>query len=296
MRAFGATVIGLASVCCVLAAGGCSRGLHQFEGGLHYDNLIEDSVKPTIRNRVRTELLAQAEEFGLVPMRVNDRTMTFRMEAPDWEFPLPGGGAQRREDPRVLEVVVDLGGPGAGGYAYSATMMGKEPKGFTDVARARLGIAVLAVREIFETPMDTDFIDRLDLGRIYPIDPSLIEVGRRGELRPRTGLLRLDEAMRLATREAERLNFAVEVPSAGVLVLRDMYRRPRGDVAEVSAVLTFETVPGGRAVRRLVLELKDEAAQVDSGYRTPEGATITTNDLLAERLGRVALAVAVEGE
>jgi hypothetical protein len=77
-----------------------------------------------------------------------------------------------------------------------------------------------------------------------------------------------------------------------VLVLRDAYDRPAGDIARVGATLTFELIPGGRSVRRLVLELNDEPGQIDSGYRTPEGAIITTNDLLADRLGRVAMAVA----
>lgn len=280
----------------VMLAGGCSSGRVQFGGGIHYDNLLSEDLKTSMRAQVRTELLARAEQFDLRPTRVNDRTMEFRMHAPDWGFPLPGGGFQTREDERIVEVKVDLGGPGAGGYMYFAKTIGDEPEDFTDEARGRFGIALLALREIFETPMDTDFIDGVTAGRVYELEPAMIGVGRRAELRPRTGLLPLDEAVRLATAEAERVGFEIDVPSQGVLVLRDRYARPRGDEAVVSATLTFEVVPGTRDVRRLVLDLSDEAAQVDSGFRTPEGRPITTNDFLAERLGRVAMAVATERE
>jgi len=276
--------------------GGCVSGRVQFGGGIHYDNLLPEDAKPTIRNRVRTELLARAERFDIVPTEVSNRTMTFRMRAPDWSFPLPGGGGQTREDPRTVEVVVDLGGPGAGGYMYTATTLGNEPDDFTDEARGRFGLALLTLREIFETPMATDFFDRNEIGRVWELEPALIEVGRRAELRPRTGLLPMDEAIRLATNEAKRVGFEVEVPEAGVLVLRDRYTRPRRDDADVSATLTFETIPGTREVRLLVLTLNDEPGQVDSGFRTPAGRPITTNDLLAERLGRVAMAVATERE
>ena len=290
-------LVGVATAALLGGVSGCSPASRvQFGGGMHYDNLISESSKASIRARVRTELLTRAEQFDITPMSVADREMVFRMEAPDWRFPLPGGGSQVREDERIIEVVVDLGGPGSGGYRYSARTLGKEPKAFTAEARARFGLAVLTLREIFETPLDTDFFDRSEIGRVYELEPSLIAVGRRAELRPRTGLLALDEAMKLATQEADRVGFDVEVPTEGTLVLSDRYTRPRGDVAVVSARLTFETVPGTRDVRRLVLELSDEAGQVDSGFRTPEGRPITTNDLIAERLGRVAMAVATERE
>ncbi|MEM7755982.1 MAG: hypothetical protein AAF297_10145 [Planctomycetota bacterium] len=292
-----AVVLGLAGLALgSLVIGGCSSGHLQFGGGIHYDNLLSEDVKDSMRARVRTEILARAEQFDVLPVRVNDRDMLFRMRAPDWRFPLPGGGFQTREDERIVEVKVDLGGRGAGGYVYRATTIGNEPEGFTDEARGRFGIALLALREIFETPMDTDFIDGITVGRVYELEPALIDVGRRAELRPRTGLLPLDEAVRLATSEAERVGFDIDVPEQGVLVLRDRYPRPRGDEATVAATLTFEVVPGTRDVRRLVLDLADESAQVDSGFRTPEGRPITTNDFLAERLGRVAMAVATERE
>ncbi|MEM1186426.1 MAG: hypothetical protein AAGI53_15665 [Planctomycetota bacterium] len=284
----------IAAACASLIAGGCSTGQLQFGGGVAYDNLLDESDVEQIRANVRTELLARAEAFDITPQRVTNRRMTFRMEAPEWEFPLPGGGSQTRPDERVVEVTVDLGGRGEGAYIYTARTIGTEPKGFTAEARGRFGLAMLALREIFETPMKTDFFDRAEISRVYEIEPALIDVGRRAELRPRVGLLGLDRAVKLATREAERVGFDIETPEPGVLVLRDRYARPRGDEAVVSATLTFDVVPGTRDVRRLVLDLADEAAQVDSGYRTPEGQPITTNDLLAERLGRVALAVASE--
>jgi hypothetical protein len=276
----------------LLAAGGCGMNSTQFEGSLAYGNLISEEGVAPLRARARTELLNRAQSFGITPETVNDRRIVFRMGTPEWEFPLPGGGSQTRPDPRVITVTVDLGNTSSARYSYRASVSGKEPEGFTTEARGRLGLAMLALREIFESPISTNFIEGMDLGRIYEINPAMIAVGRRGALRPRTGVLALDEALRLASAEATRLGFAVETPEQGVLVLRDAYDRPAGDIARVGATLTFELIPGGRSVRRLVLELNDEPGQIDSGYRTPEGAIITTNDLLADRLGRVAMAVA----
>lgn len=147
----------LAGVAMLAAAlGGCA-GTFQFSGTMRYDNLMREGQLIEIREQSRRELIARAKSYGIEPTVQGDRELEFRMSAPKWQKPTDAGPVEA-EDPRVLYVRVDLGASGSPAeYRYSARLSGSEPEGFTPDARARLGTAIIAAREIFETPLNVDF-------------------------------------------------------------------------------------------------------------------------------------------
>ncbi len=138
------------------ALGGCA-GTFQFSGTMRYDNLMRVERVAEIREQARRELIARAQSYGIEPTVQGERELEFRMSAPKWQKTTDAGPVEA-EDPRVLYVRVDLGASGSPAeYRYSARLSGAEPEGFTPDARARLGTAIIAAREIFETPLNVDF-------------------------------------------------------------------------------------------------------------------------------------------
>ena len=85
--------------------------------------------------------------------------MTFVAQAPTYSVTQPDGEIEERHDPRIVKVDVTLDEHvGHNTYRYYCSVEGSEPVHFTDADRSRFGLALLAVREIFEKPIATDFL------------------------------------------------------------------------------------------------------------------------------------------
>ena len=144
-------------VSCV-ALTGC-QPTHQFGGMLRYDNLMTKAASREATAAAREQLLARAAEFGLEPVHAGESRLVFRMRAPGYVVELEDGTTEERVDPRVVVVEARLDNRvGQDVYRYFCRVEGDEPRLFDDGDRARFGLALLAVREIFETPIETELL------------------------------------------------------------------------------------------------------------------------------------------
>ncbi len=142
----------------VLALGACAP-TYQFTGALRYDNLMPRPAAERAAADARRQLLERASAHGLEPVHTDDNLLIYRMQAPTYVVTLGDGTTEERVDPRVVRVEARLDDRlGRGVYRYYCWVEGDEPAVFTDEDRARFGLALLAVREIFETPIETDLL------------------------------------------------------------------------------------------------------------------------------------------
>ncbi|MBZ0172310.1 MAG: hypothetical protein K8E66_08025 [Phycisphaerales bacterium] len=142
----------------VLAMSGCTP-TYQFSGMLRYDNLMTRPVTVASTAAAREQVLARAAAHGLEPMHTTQTVLVFRMQAPGYVVTLEDGTTEERFDPRVVHVEARLDNRiGQNVYRYYCWIDGSEPVHFDDEDRARFGLALLAVREIFETPIETDLL------------------------------------------------------------------------------------------------------------------------------------------
>ena len=143
-----------------LAAGliGCTT-THQFSGQLRYGNLMTDAIAQDATAAARQQLIELADAYGLEARYIGDSRMTFVAQAPTYSVTQPDGAVEERRDTRTVRVDVTLAEHlGRYTYRYACTVEGDEPVHFTDADRSRFGLALLAVREIFEKPITTDFL------------------------------------------------------------------------------------------------------------------------------------------
>lgn len=153
----------VAIVACLATAatlGGC-RNQFQFSGMMYYGNLVTEARAAEIQRVTLDQLADRAAAIGLRVAQRDTGRIVFRTQLPDWAGTGPDGEPMTRPDTRQLTVEVVQGRDNASrSYRYNATIRGTEPAGFTPEARANLGLALLAVREIFEMPLETDFFPR----------------------------------------------------------------------------------------------------------------------------------------
>ncbi|USN97875.1 MAG: hypothetical protein H6810_06665 [Phycisphaeraceae bacterium] len=150
--------IGVAVIAAGLAMGGC-RTTYQFSGMLRYDNLMTQGRAEESTRAAREQLLERAAQHGLEPVSESGSVLTFRMRAPRYVVTLEDGSTEERFDPRIVRVEARLDNRiGEDVYRYFCWVEGREPAVFTDDDRARFGLALLAVREIFETPISTNLL------------------------------------------------------------------------------------------------------------------------------------------
>ena len=141
-----------------LALGACAP-TYQFTGALRYDNLMARPAAERASADARRQLLDRAAVHGLEPVSTDDDLLVYRMQAPSYVVTLDDGTTEERVDPRVVRVEARLDNRlGRGVYRYYCWVEGDEPAVFSDEDRARFGLALLAVREIFETPIRTDLL------------------------------------------------------------------------------------------------------------------------------------------
>ena len=137
---------------------GCARSL-QFSGALRYGNLMTAPEARESTANARAQLLELADSYGLETRYAGDKTLHFVAQAPSFTVTQPDGAVEERADTRIVHVKVKFGeGIGRHAYRYYCWVEGTEPVLFTDEDRARFGLALLAVREIFEKPIETDFL------------------------------------------------------------------------------------------------------------------------------------------
>jgi hypothetical protein len=149
-------IAGLATL--AAAATGCARSL-QFSGALHYGNLMAEPTADDATEAAKAQLLSLAESYGLEVRQAGKDTMHFVARAPAFTVTQPDGAVEERADTRVVHVKAQFGEElGRNAYRYYCWVEGVEPAAFTDDDRARFGLALLAVREIFEKPIATDFL------------------------------------------------------------------------------------------------------------------------------------------
>lgn len=147
--------ISLAASACALAAElvACAP-TNQFSSVMRYGNLLSPAAADDARSAARAQLLERAEAAGLEPELVTDGVLRFRMGAPDYTVVSADGSAQTLEDPRVVIVEARFDDTlGANVYRYACRVRGSEPAGFSDENRARFGLSLVALREVFETPI-----------------------------------------------------------------------------------------------------------------------------------------------
>ena len=147
--------ISLAASAWALAAGlvACAP-TNQFSSVMRYGNLLSPAAAADARSAARAQLLERADAAGLEPEHVSDSLLRFRMQAPDYATVAPDGSVQTHEDPRVVLVEARFDDTlGENVYRYSCRVRGTEPPGFSDENRARFGLALVALREVFETPI-----------------------------------------------------------------------------------------------------------------------------------------------
>ena len=136
---------------------GCT-GTTQFSGAFFYGNLVGEREGDALRSEAFDQLVRRARTVGLAPAERTPTRLVFRTQAPNWMGVDADGQPVERIDTRVLTVEVRAGeAANRETYRYIARLSGSEPGGFTDQARAELAAAMLAARELFETPLATDF-------------------------------------------------------------------------------------------------------------------------------------------
>jgi hypothetical protein len=157
MRKLGITFV-CAGVLAATLCTGCAR-TQQFSGMLRYGNLMSDARAEMATEGAREQLLARAAELGVDPDYADENEIIFRMEAPDYVVELEDGSTERRPDPRIVHAEVKLDKRiGQTVYRYYCWIEGAEPAVFTEEDRARFGLALLALREMLETPIRSDFL------------------------------------------------------------------------------------------------------------------------------------------
>lgn len=151
-------VVWSAGLLAAVLAGGCTP-TYQFSGMLRYDNLMTRPVAREANRTAREELIERAASLGLEPVRTDLTRLVFRMRAPDYVVTLDDGSTEQRIDHRVVHVEARLDQRvGQDVYRYFCWVEGNEPAVFSDQNRARFGMALLAVRELMETPIHTEFL------------------------------------------------------------------------------------------------------------------------------------------
>jgi hypothetical protein len=141
-----------------LALTGCTRS-SQFEGMLHYGNLMSAESAQMSEDGAKEQILALAESYGLETEYIGEDRMHFIAMAPIYTVSQPDGGVEERRDPRVVNVEVKFGKElGRRAYRYYCWVEGVEPLHYDAEDRTRFALALLALREIFEKPIATDFL------------------------------------------------------------------------------------------------------------------------------------------
>tara|TARA_E500000318_G_scaffold55585_1_gene51611 strand:- start:234 stop:728 length:495 start_codon:yes stop_codon:yes gene_type:complete len=152
------TAAGIGLVLAGMTLAGCTQ-THQFGGMLHYGNLMSDDAAETSEAGAKEQILALAESYGLETRYIGDNKMHFVAQAPTYTVSQPDGAVEERADSRLVHVQVKFGDSlGSNAYRYYCWVEGNEPVLFEAEDRARFALALLAVREIFEKPIATDFL------------------------------------------------------------------------------------------------------------------------------------------
>lgn len=149
-----------------IVAAGLGAGLlagchptHQFSGMLRYDNLLKGERAREATANAREQLIARAAAHGLEPLSQNSGRIVFRMQAPTFTVTLDDGTTEERIDTRLVHIEARLDNSlGREVYRYYCWVEGGEPGAFNDEHRARFGLALLALREIFETPIAIEIL------------------------------------------------------------------------------------------------------------------------------------------
>lgn len=129
----------------------------QFAGELFYGNLLHDNASDDLRESILPQVTDAARAAGLTLTESDPRRLVFVTQAPNWTGQDADGNPVERADSRRITVELEMGGVhGVETYRYRATIAGEEPGGFTPEARARLGRALVALREVFEQPLERD--------------------------------------------------------------------------------------------------------------------------------------------
>jgi hypothetical protein len=152
--------IGTLALAGLLGAGlaGCST-THQFDGMVRYGNLMSPAGADDATAGAKAQLIATAESYGLELRYEGKHRLRFVAGAPTYTVTQPDGEVEERVDPREVHVEAKFDEhAGRNTYRYYCWVEGSEPVHFTDEDRARFGLALLAVREIFEKPIATDFL------------------------------------------------------------------------------------------------------------------------------------------
>jgi hypothetical protein len=141
---------------------GLLAGCHptqQFSGMLRYDNLLKGERARQATINAREQLIARAAAHGLEPVSQNASRIVFRMQAPRFTVTLDDGTTEERVDTRIVHIEARLDNRvGQDVYRYYCWIEGGEPGAFGDEDRARFGLALLALREIFETPIAIEIL------------------------------------------------------------------------------------------------------------------------------------------
>ena len=141
-----------------LALTGCARSL-QFSGALRYGNLMSDGAANESTDAAKEQHKSLAESYGLELRHAGKDELHFMAKAPTYTVTQPDGAIEERADHRIVHVKAKFGeGLGRHAYRYYCWIEGVEPETFTEDDRARFGLALLAVRELFEKPIATDFL------------------------------------------------------------------------------------------------------------------------------------------
>lgn len=132
---------------------GC-QPTQQFSGMMRYDNLLKGERAREATVNAREQLKARAADFGLVPISESSGRLIYRMQAPRFTVTLDDGTTEERVDTRIVHIEARVDNRvGQDVYRYFCWVEGGEPGAFNDEHRARFGLALLALREIFETPI-----------------------------------------------------------------------------------------------------------------------------------------------
>jgi hypothetical protein len=150
--------MGASALVAGLLIGGCTP-TPQFSGMMRYGNLMAKPRAHEATAGAREQILARAAAHGIDPVHQSRDRLIFRIQAPRYLVTLEDGTAQERVDPRVVRVEVRFDArTGQDVYRYECIVEGAEPPVFSDEDRARFGLAMLALREILETPIETDIL------------------------------------------------------------------------------------------------------------------------------------------
>ena len=156
-----AALIGLFALSLGAAGGltGCGAKSHQFEGMLHYGNLMSETRAAEAEEKAKAQLLELADTYGLETRYSGKDRLVFVAQAPNYTVIQPDGAVEERADTRIVKIEVLFGKElGTRAYRYYCRVVGGEPAHFTAEHRARFALSLLAVREIFEKPLSTKFL------------------------------------------------------------------------------------------------------------------------------------------